>query len=64
LGSPIFADRKKTETLQSLATMNGAMHEGFDDVCHHDRSCRDLALLLIEAARCLRLGARCVSDYL
>ena len=73
-----FVDRKEIETLQLLATMNDAVHESFGYVrredegtqpptmtlAHKSGSCRDLALLLIEAARRLGLGARFVSGYI
>jgi len=73
-----FVDHKAVETLQLLATMNSAIHESFDYVRREDEgtqpptatlarksgSCRDFALLLIEAARCLGLGARFVSGYI
>ena len=73
-----FVDRKEIETLQLLAAMNGGINEGFDYVRREDEgtqpptttlerksgSCRDFALLLIEAARCLGLGARFVSGYI
>jgi hypothetical protein len=36
VGLTNFADRKKTETLLLVATMNGAMHEGFDYVRRED----------------------------
>ena len=73
-----FVDRREIETLQLLASMNGAIHESFDYVRREDEgtqpptttlarksgSCRDFALLLIEAVRCLGLGARFVSGYI
>jgi transglutaminase-like putative cysteine protease len=73
-----FVDRKEIETLSLLATMNSAIHERFDYVRRADEgtqpptttlarksgSCRDFALLLIEAARRLGLGARFVSGYI
>lgn len=73
-----FVDHKGIETLQLLAAMNGAINENFDYVRREDEgtqpptttierqsgSCRDFALLLIEAARCLGLGARFVSGYI
>ena len=73
-----FVDCKELETLQLLAAMNGAINEDFDYVRREDEgtqpptmtlerksgSCRDFALLLIEAARRLGLGARFVSGYI
>jgi transglutaminase-like putative cysteine protease len=73
-----FVGGRGGETLQVLAAMNGAIKGSFDYVRREDEgtqpptttierqsgSCRDFALLLIEAARCLGLGARFVSGYI
>jgi transglutaminase-like putative cysteine protease len=70
--------RPGVRTLDLLTAMNRAIHEGFAYEVRHEHgtrppaetlargsgSCRDFALLLMEAARALGLGARFVSGYL
>jgi transglutaminase-like putative cysteine protease len=73
-----FAATRPTGTLDLLARMNTGIKEGFTYAVRYDEgtqspietiekgsgSCRDFALLLIEAARSLGFGARFVSGYL
>jgi len=73
-----FAAERPTGTLDLLARMNRAIKDGFTYVVRYEEgtqspietiergggSCRDLAVVLIEAARSLGFGARFVSGYL
>ncbi len=73
-----FIDRKGIDTLELLAAMNSAVRSDFSYVRREEEgtqspvdtiergsgSCRDFALLFIEAARCLGFGARFVSGYI
>jgi transglutaminase-like putative cysteine protease len=73
-----FAAERPCNTLDLLATMNAAIREEFaynvryaegtqppiETIEMRSGSCRDFALLFIEAARCLGFGARFVSGYL
>jgi transglutaminase-like putative cysteine protease len=73
-----FAPMRPSGTLNVLASMNKAIRESFtyvareeqgtrspvDTIAQKDGSCRDYALLFIEAARSLGFGARFVSGYL
>jgi transglutaminase-like putative cysteine protease len=73
-----FAPMRPSGTLNVLAAMNKAIHDTFtyetrdqegtqsplDTIAENKGSCRDLALLFIEAARSLGFGARFVSGYL
>jgi transglutaminase-like putative cysteine protease len=66
-----------SETLEMLAAMNNAINTRFDFVRREDEgtqppattierlrgSCRDFALGLLEAVRCLRTGARFISRH-
>ena len=73
-----FVAEKGVDTLGLLATINAAIKRDFtyaerqaegvqsplETLEHNSGSCRDFALLLIEAVRCLGFGARFVSGYL
>src|SRR5262245_24104087 len=73
-----FVQQKGIDTLELLATINATIKRDFayaaraaegvqsplDTLEHRSGSCRDFALLLIEAVRCLGFGARFVSGYL
>src|SRR5687767_702477 len=73
-----FAPMRPSGTLNVLANMNRAIHDDFAYVAREEEgaqspidtieakagTCRDFALLLIEAARSLGFGARFVSGYL
>jgi len=73
-----FVSHKGMDTLELLSTMNSAIKSRFTYARREDEgtqppsetiernsgSCRDFALLLIEAARCLGFGARFVSGYI
>ncbi len=73
-----FAPMRPSGTLNVLASMNKAIHDDFAYVAREEEgtrspietielksgSCRDFALLFIEAARSLGFGARFVSGYL
>jgi transglutaminase-like putative cysteine protease len=73
-----FVREKGMDTLELLATMNAAIQKDFsyrqrdeegtqspsETLQRGSGSCRDLAFLLIEAARCLGFGARFVTGYL
>ena len=73
-----FVAEKGIDTLALLATINAVIKRDFtyaaresegvqpplETLEHNSGSCRDFALLLIEAVRCLGFGARFVSGYL
>jgi transglutaminase-like putative cysteine protease len=73
-----FTPMRPSGTLNVLAAMNKAIHDGFTYVTRDEEgtrspietiesqhgTCRDFALLFIEAARSLGFGARFVSGYL
>jgi transglutaminase-like putative cysteine protease len=73
-----FIKGNRTDTLDLLAAMNGAIKSKFnyvrreeegtqspaDTIERRSGSCRDFAWLFIEAARCLGFGARFVSGYI
>jgi transglutaminase-like putative cysteine protease len=73
-----FAPERGVDTIALLADMNAAIKRDFayaerqsegtqspiETLERHSGSCRDFALLLIEAARCLGFGARFVTGYL
>jgi len=73
-----FATAKGIDTLELLATINAAIKADFayqaregegtqsplETLERRAGSCRDFALLLIEAVRCLGFGARFVTGYL
>ena len=73
-----FVPEKGVDTVGVLATMNAAIKRNFTYAAREAEgvqspletlergsgSCRDFALLLIEAVRCLGFGARFVSGYL
>jgi len=73
-----FVTEKGVDTLELLATINAAIKRDFTYAARDAEgvqspletlergagSCRDFALLLIEAVRCLGFGARFVSGYL
>ncbi len=73
-----FAPMRPSGTLNVLSAMNKAIHDSFGYLARDDEgtqapietiesqrgSCRDFALLFIEAARSLGYGARFVSGYL
>jgi len=74
----LFVPQKGVNTMALLAAMNGAIKRDFpyagrdaegtqspvETLERRSGSCRDFALLLIEAARCLGFGARFVTGYL
>jgi transglutaminase-like putative cysteine protease len=73
-----FVPGRGIDTLELLASMNSAIKANFSYVRRDNEgtqspvetlernsgSCRDFALLLIEAARCLGFGARFVTGYI
>ncbi|MDR6954353.1 transglutaminase-like putative cysteine protease [Ancylobacter sp. 3268] len=73
-----FIASRPTDTMALLADINAGIHTGFAYQVRHEQgtqppletlrlgsgSCRDFALLLIEAARSLGFGARFVTGYL
>ncbi|QIB35387.1 transglutaminase family protein [Ancylobacter pratisalsi] len=73
-----FIATRPTDTMALLTDMNNSIHRGFGYQMRHEQgtqapldtlrlgtgSCRDFALLLIEAARALGFGARFVTGYL
>jgi transglutaminase-like putative cysteine protease len=73
-----FVAQKGVDTIELLASMNAAIRQDFAYVGRDSEgtqtpletlerrggSCRDFALLLIEAVRCLGFGARFVTGYL
>jgi transglutaminase-like putative cysteine protease len=73
-----FAPMRPSGTLNVLASMNKAIHDGFTYLTRNEEgtqsptesiqstrgTCRDFALLFIEGARSLGFGARFVSGYL
>jgi len=73
-----FAPQRPAGTLNLLAAMNKAIHDRFEYMARDEEgtrspidtieakrgSCRDFALLLMEAVRSLGFGARYVSGYL
>jgi transglutaminase-like putative cysteine protease len=73
-----FVPQKGIDTIELLATMNAAVKRDFAYQARESEgtqsplvtlerrsgSCRDFALLLIEAVRCLGFGARFVTGYL
>ncbi len=73
-----FVAARPTGTMALLTDLNNGIHQGFSYNLRHEQgtqapletirlgtgSCRDYALLLIEAARALGFGARFVTGYL
>ncbi len=73
-----FVASRPTDTMALLTDLNNGIHRGFAYNVRHEEgtqapletlklgtgSCRDFALLLIEAARALGFGARFVTGYL
>lgn len=73
-----FVAGRPTDTMALLTDINNGIHQGFAYQVRHEQgtqppletlrlgtgSCRDFALLLIEAARSLGFGARFVTGYL
>ncbi|MBS9475655.1 transglutaminase family protein [Ancylobacter radicis] len=73
-----FIASRPTDTMALLTDLNNSIHQGFGYQVRHEQgtqppletlrlgtgSCRDFALLLIEAARALGFGARFVTGYL
>ncbi|CAA0094062.1 putative protein [Starkeya nomas] len=73
-----FVASRPTDTMALLTDLNNGIHRGFAYNLRHEEgtqapletlklgtgSCRDFALLLIEAARALGFGARFVTGYL
>lgn len=73
-----FIAARPTDTMALLTDINNGIHKGFSYNVRHEEgtqppletirlgtgSCRDFALLLIEAARALGFGARFVTGYL
>ncbi|QFR32758.1 transglutaminase family protein [Ancylobacter sp. TS-1] len=73
-----FVAGRSTDTMALLTDINNGIHQGFSYAMRHEEgtqspqetlrlgtgSCRDFALLLIEAARALGFGARFVTGYL
>lgn len=73
-----FVASRPTDTMALLTDLNNGINQGFSYAVRHEEgtqtpqetlrlgtgSCRDFALLLIEAARALGFGARFVTGYL